>query len=249
MKLIERDEYLSKLKNVKGTPDIKVITGIRRSGKSKLMEAYMKYINEKLPPESPTLFYLHPNAEISYLTAQGAYLFDSVLNIQGGSALAQADGQKGKGDIVTDSIKKFLGELKDRTKFDLKAIREKAGGNPTPYDIVALQECERLNDIFSTCIYSLEELEKGLKGELNVTEQMEALSGSLRFNKLPEIWQKTAGYPSKKPLSSWFTDLLERHVQLSDWVSELKCPKCEKLVCDSALNSMKKNARDAQMKF
>lgn len=46
MKLIERDEYLSKLKNVKGTPDIKVITGIRRSGKSKLMEAYMKYIIE-----------------------------------------------------------------------------------------------------------------------------------------------------------------------------------------------------------
>ena len=30
-------------------------------------DAYMKYIIEKLPPESPILFYLHPNAEISYL--------------------------------------------------------------------------------------------------------------------------------------------------------------------------------------
>lgn len=44
LKLIERKQYIEELKNVKGVPDIKVITGIRRSGKSKLMEAFIEYI-------------------------------------------------------------------------------------------------------------------------------------------------------------------------------------------------------------
>ena len=44
MRLIERNFYLNKLKDIMGTPDIKVITGVRRSGKSKLLEAFMAYV-------------------------------------------------------------------------------------------------------------------------------------------------------------------------------------------------------------
>ena len=45
MKLIQR-EYLQKLINTIGTPDIKVIIGVRRSGKSKLMEQFIEYVRE-----------------------------------------------------------------------------------------------------------------------------------------------------------------------------------------------------------
>ena len=48
MKLIERKDYLEKVINVIGTPDIKVITGVRRSGKSKLLEAFKSYVNSNI---------------------------------------------------------------------------------------------------------------------------------------------------------------------------------------------------------
>jgi len=48
MKLIERNFYLDKLKNVVGTPDIKVITGIRRCGKSKLLQEFQQYIENEI---------------------------------------------------------------------------------------------------------------------------------------------------------------------------------------------------------
>lgn len=44
MKLIERTAYMEELKDLLQTPDIKVITGVRRSGKSKLLDALAAYL-------------------------------------------------------------------------------------------------------------------------------------------------------------------------------------------------------------
>jgi predicted AAA+ superfamily ATPase len=46
MKLIYRKQYIERLLAVKNIPDIKVITGIRRSGKSKLMDSYIDIISK-----------------------------------------------------------------------------------------------------------------------------------------------------------------------------------------------------------
>ncbi len=55
MKLIDRESYLNRLISLKGTHDIKVITGVRRSGKSKLLDEYIGWLEEN-EPDSNIIF-------------------------------------------------------------------------------------------------------------------------------------------------------------------------------------------------
>lgn len=63
MKTIERTEYLNRIRRLKGTPDIKVITGVRRSGKSELMKSFISLL-QKDEPEANIVYLdllLHDN--------------------------------------------------------------------------------------------------------------------------------------------------------------------------------------------
>ena len=83
MKLIERTQYLDKLRNVIGTPDIKVITGVRRSGKSKLLEAFCDY----LMAEHPTANIIQINFNLpeydALLTSSALYDYVKSHHVEG----------------------------------------------------------------------------------------------------------------------------------------------------------------------
>lgn len=59
-----------------GTP------GPRRQLAELPFQGYHEYIDENLPPESPYLYGLHPNAEIGFLTVTSEKLFRTVLEMQ-----------------------------------------------------------------------------------------------------------------------------------------------------------------------
>lgn len=59
MKIIDRDMYLNTMIRVINTPDIKVITGVRRAGKSKLLELFKKYIEKNI--DNPNIIHINYN--------------------------------------------------------------------------------------------------------------------------------------------------------------------------------------------
>ncbi len=81
MKIIERTDYLNRLKRVKGTPDIKIITGIRRSGKSELLRAYSTYLENTYGNQSSKLYASAKHAQLPNTLQQQNNLNNQQLNI------------------------------------------------------------------------------------------------------------------------------------------------------------------------
>lgn len=52
----------------------------------------------------------------------------------------------------------------------------------SPFVVVCLQECERMNILTETIKTTLEDLDAGLKGSLNITDEMEKLANSIFIN-------------------------------------------------------------------
>ena len=66
MQLIVRKKYLDELIELYGTPDIKVITGIRRSGKSVLLQEFVTYLQSLEEPINIVMINLQ-ELEFDYL--------------------------------------------------------------------------------------------------------------------------------------------------------------------------------------
>jgi len=73
----------------------------------------------------------------------------------------------------------------------------------TPYMIVAIQEAEKMNGLLNEIRFSLNELDQGLDGALNITDAMEVLQKSLEINVLPPTWALNTN-PTKKSLAEWY---------------------------------------------
>ncbi|KAF1374278.1 hypothetical protein PFLUV_G00248290 [Perca fluviatilis] len=182
--------------------------------------SYHQYIDHTLPAESPYLYGLHPNAEIGFLTQTSEKLFRTVLEMQ------PRDGGVGEGGGTTreEKVRVVLEEILEKLpeEFNMAELLAKAEER-TPYQVVALQECERMNLLTQEMRRSLSELSLGLKGELTMTSDMENLQDAIFLDMVPDSWTKRA-YPSMCGLVLWFTDLLARIKELEAWSTDFALP-------------------------
>ena len=136
---------------------------------------YHAYIDEFLPPESPALYGLHPNAEIGVLTATSEKLFQTLLEMQP----KDTSGGGAGGTSREDQIRAVLDEIMDKLPEDFNTVELLARCEElTPYAVVALQEAERMMMLTKEMRKTLKELTLGLKGELTISTAMENLMDS-----------------------------------------------------------------------
>ncbi|XP_021937393.1 dynein beta chain, ciliary isoform X2 [Zootermopsis nevadensis] len=181
---------------------------------------YHTYIDEMMPPESPYLYGLHPNAEIGFLTTTSENLFRTVFEMQPRDAGASGGATVTPEEKVKQIVDEIIEKLPD--DFNMVEIMNKVEER-TPYVIVAFQECERMNYLTGEMKRSLKELDLGLKGELTITGDMEELQNALFLDQVPHIWTHRA-YPSLQGLTAWFADLLLRLRELETWSTDFVLP-------------------------
>ncbi|XP_052595155.1 dynein axonemal heavy chain 11 isoform X2 [Peromyscus californicus insignis] len=181
---------------------------------------YHQYIEDKLPPESPALYGLHPNAEIEFLTVTSNTLFRTLLEMQPRNAVSSEE----RGQSAEDKVKNILDDILERLpeEFNMAEIMQK-NPNRSPYVLVCFQECERMNVLIREIRVSLQQLDLGLKGELTLSPDVEAQLYALSYDRVPDTWNKLA-YPSTYGLAQWFNDLLLRCRELDTWTQDLTLP-------------------------
>ena len=174
---------------------------------------------------------LHPNAEIGFLTSKAESLFQIVLRLEmGASAGTTSDSSAGGGSIVRDTLQDLIRRLP--SDFELISLAERCKLRVAdwdgPYVVVVMQECSRLNALMAEMRATMDELQKGLNGQLNMSQGMEDMAECLGINQVPGrnpfhacSWERLA-WASRKSLSSWFSDLLLRKVQSACSYSELR---------------------------
>nr|XP_029133801.1 dynein heavy chain 11, axonemal-like [Labrus bergylta] len=181
---------------------------------------YHSYIDELLPSENPTLYGLHPNAELECLTVSSENLLRSLLELQPpessrGDGATQSTEERVK--LVIEDICEKLPEEYDMAEIITKTTER------SPYIQVCFQECERMNLLLAEIRKSLHELDLGLKGELTISSSMETLQSALFSDSVPDSWARLA-YPSTKTLALWFRDLLCSCRELDSWTQDLVLP-------------------------
>ncbi|CAG6015638.1 unnamed protein product [Menidia menidia] len=184
------------------------------------LTGYHSYINEFLPPENPTLYGLHPNAELGCLTVTSGNIFKTLLDLQPHDSIRGDGATQSMEEKVMSIVDDILEKLPD--EYNVAEMMTKITER-SPYTSVCFQECERMNLLIAEIKKSLTELNLGLKGELTISYTMETLQNAMFNHFVPDSWARLA-FPSTKTLTLWLNDLICSCHELDSWTQDFVLP-------------------------
>ncbi|XP_031338901.1 dynein heavy chain 2, axonemal-like isoform X2 [Photinus pyralis] len=181
------------------------------------LESYLNYVNVLPNTDRPETFGQHPNADIASLNSETRSMCETLMSLQ-------IQTSSGTAELKEEKVSQMAADVlcKIPSPIDYETTDKLIGAHKTPLDVVLLQEIQRYNALLIGIRVSLNDLQKGIKGLVVMSSELEDIFVCIDEGRVPSPWLKT--YPSLKLLGSWTRDLVLRVDHFSQWAETIKPP-------------------------
>ncbi|KAF0745065.1 hypothetical protein Ae201684_000639 [Aphanomyces euteiches] len=192
------------------------------------IDDYRNFCHSLPDVDSPEIFGLHPNADLTYRVKEVNLLLGTLGETQpkggGGSSGISRE------DVVCEKAKELSDRLpEDYVEDDYKAKIQRLGGLTIPLNIFLYQEIQRLQRVISKVRSMLSQLQMAIRGEVVMTEELSLTLNAIFDAKVPPSWLRTSVGDEFSwilpTLGLWFSSLLSRDEQSRTWLNTRR-PNC-----------------------
>ena len=179
------------------------------------ISAYHNYIKSFPEIDSPEIFGLHPNADLTFRVKEVTALFSTLGETQPKGGGGGSDGMS-RENIVGDKAQEILSRMPERyIEEEYKIKINKLGGLSVPLNIFLYQEIQRLQNVLAKVGFMLQQLRLAINGEVVMTDALQQCLDAIYEAKVPKEWLFTVAGDEFSwilpTMGLWFSSLLLRY--------------------------------------
>ena len=174
---------------------------------------------EKMPQnDTPELFGMHVNADITFRNKQTNELISTIIDTQPKSS-GGGGGGLSREEVVLNIGEDFLARMPEDFNFILVVDNiSKLGGMSKPLNIVLRQEIDRISKVIKLVKRTLDDLKLAVAGTIIMGTHLVECLNSLYDARPPPQWMKISWISPSSGL--WFASFLMRVSQLTNWLNK-----------------------------